>query len=383
MALRVLPVLVVVATLLGCAGGAEDRDRGDEPRPTPSPTVERSAGWTTIPVDGTVRTVTRGYQRVMLAGETDDGGPFIAGLVDDVVDLTMPQPDFPGPVRAVVENGASFAAVSAGLPVHWWLGAEYQDQPHTTLPRSRSGLPLAWVEPLMDGEEDVRAVALTRAGEDWRVHAFELWAEWAPLADRRPQLHLDPERAGEGLLAANGEASVLVAGDLAVRPEGPFRASAWVMGDRGFQQPWRRVPLRPAPDQLTDVSWWDLGFWLTGHRNGKPALYDVDKHWGRQVPAPDVALDAEQPTVLIANEPVAYDGRYVLAVQSAAGPEVWIQSARGWDSVPAPEGELQDAGMAGYQLYLVIDGELWWRTLDREQVHAEWLDPVPSPTATP
>ncbi len=124
---------------------------------------------------------------------------------------------------------------------------------------------------------------------------------------------------------------------------------------------WQRHELLPAADGLTDVAYWDVGWWVAGYRALQPVVYDFDEGEGASLPVPDTRLDPRHPAVLVADIPVA--GPMVLATQSKDGPTVWVGEGSDWSRVPAPPGRLLGAERVGAGVYLLVEGNLWFREL--------------------
>jgi hypothetical protein len=125
---------------------------------------------------------------------------------------------------------------------------------------------------------------------------------------------------------------------------------------------WQHHPTATVPDGLTDVASWDLGWWVAGHRDGRPVVYDFDSGGGAALPVPDTRLDPEHPLTVVAGIPVG--GRpLVLATQTVDGPVVWVGEDTDRTRIPGTDGRLSAAQRVVDDVYVVVDGQLWVRTL--------------------
>jgi hypothetical protein len=234
-------------------------------------------------------------------------------------------------------------------------------------PGSVRGTKPVWLSPLMDGEGDFRAVGAVMADGRWELHAWQNTdsAPWKPM-DRWHTLYVFAKPSSRSVLTGSTEGQLIVAGAISERP-GRHGASPqlWTIDDIGGEPTngrWTRWPLTPTPDALTDVASWEVGWWVAGHRNLRPVVYDFDADLGgTSMPMPVTRLDPEHLVVYVADEPIAQG--MVLATQSADGPTVWIQKRRGWLRIPAPAGKLSAASRNNDGLFMLIDGALWFRPL--------------------
>jgi hypothetical protein len=230
--------------------------------------------------------------------------------------------------------------------------------------------PVRWW-PLLDGEEDYRAVGLVPAsGGGWQVHAWTALPRWKRL-DQAPLYQ--PVGGAPTALVGNSEGEVVVAGLFTDRPDRPATLGLWSVEDpydQSAPRPWLRRPLTPAPDGLTDLVDWEVGWWVSGYRDHRPVVYDFDykpgshDQAGATLPVPDIVLDPDHPTVLIAGEPIGKQP-LVLAAQATDGPAVWASGRAGSTRIAAPPGRLTAARCAGAGVYVVIDGQLWWHSLSQ------------------
>lgn len=335
--------------------------------------VSRGAGWHEVAIHGSVRSIAD------VNSESPPPHLVAAGLSGDqplLVDVTAGSArevigDFPNRYRnglfAVAADGANIAVTErtdSGLAksATFWLGDDYSTY-WRQVPRVAEGNRPGWLWPLMDGEEDLRSVGVIQSGNRWRLHAWQAFRHWVPL-DRDPQLYVHEQPSSRTVLTGSTETTVVVAGALSDRPS---RAGAspqvWTIADTldVSHGRWQRHRMASTPDGLTDVADWDLGWWVAGHRNLRPVVYDFDSRNGATIPVPDTRLDPHHPVVFVAGIPVSRP--MVLATQSVDGPTVWVRKGRSWIRIPAPTGKLSAARAVGDGVYLLIDGALWFRTL--------------------
>lgn len=236
------------------------------------------------------------------------------------------------------------------------------------------GVSPVWVTPLFDGEGDFRVVGGVPHGQRWSIRA---WTEGRRMVqmDAGPELYVDREPDSESVIVGNDEGSLVVAGRFATRPAGPVRTGVWRLVDRLYlpgPKHWRLLRTATEPDAFTDLDDWEIGWWLAGHRDGRPVVYDFDDDRGSAVEMPVTALDPARPTVLVAGIPFTM----VLATQSTDGPTIWVDHGNTWTRLPAPSGRLQDLEVDGDEVYVLIDGVVWWK-------HVEGLLPTLTPMPRP
>jgi len=223
-----------------------------------------------------------------------------------------------------------------------------------------------WLSPLMNGEGDFRTLGAVRADGRWELHAWQDSdaKHWVPM-DRGHTLYLSAKPSSRSVLTGSTVGELIVAGAIS---DQPVRSAAspqlWTIADTGSEPTngrWTRLPLQPTPDGLTDVFSWELGWWVAGHRNLRPVVYDFDSAVVASMPMPDTRLDPDHPVVYLAERPSKRS--MVLATQSIDGPTVWIQKGRDWLRVPAPAGKLSAVSRNADGLFTLIDGALWFRPL--------------------
>jgi hypothetical protein len=173
--------------------------------------------------------------------------------------------------------------VSSGKPATMWFGAfnggyfSPEAAQWEQIWDARGARP-AWLSPLMDGEENLRAVGAVRRNDRWELHAWQADEKWFAL-DRGSQLYVHGKPSAVSILTSSTEASVFVAGDISERSDGSGGTpQVWGIADEeGFDGGrWTRLSLASRPDALTDIAQWDLGLWVAGHRHLRPVIYDHD-----------------------------------------------------------------------------------------------------------
>ena len=84
----------------------------------------------------------------------------------------------------------------------------------------------------------------------------------------------------------------MVAGSLSTDARVAPRAPSLWTGAAGIDRPghWGRVALRPAPDVITDISDWEVGYWVAGASGSRPVIYQFDDG-KRQFPILNTGLE--------------------------------------------------------------------------------------------
>lgn len=243
----------------------------------------------------------------------------------------------------------------------------------------------SWLRPLLDGEENYRAIGAIRHDGIWSIHGWMAWDDGWTLLDGDEQLYA--RSAPQTLLTGTTETTVVVAGPVSDKASGkPGPPQVWSLFDGVIDDPsspgrWVHEPMASVPDALTDVAYWDLGWWVAGHRGLRPVVYDYDSLTGtrgRQLPVPDTRLDPEHPTVIVAGIPGTTV--MVLATQSENGNAVWVNEDRDtWTRIPGPPGDLTDAlHTEDGDMYLLVNGTLWYRQVTVPKL----TSPTTNPAAT-
>jgi hypothetical protein len=398
-----LPVLVfvVAAVPAGCnlpnpAPVSQQPESAVSPTASLSPTTAVSptshgAGWERLDIDGSVdgggslRAITDGYCWTdTFAAGVRDGQPLLVKVVSgsarevrggsarEVIGA-FPSAGHNG-LGSVVFNADDIFATEELDPADakratMWHGAYNLGYFSPELTQweqiwdARGVIP-GWLSPLMDGEENLRAVGAVRAKDRWELHAWQANNQWFSL-DRGHQLYVHVKPSSRSVLTASTETTVIVAGAISERPDGSGASPQvwWIEDEQGFDDGrWKRAPTASTPDALTDIAQWDLGWWVAGHRKLRPVIYDFDRMFGASMPVPDTRLDPARPGVYVAGIPVGQDPM-VLATQSVDGPTVWVQKGKSWLRIPAPAGTLSAAQTVADGVYLLIDGALWFRSM--------------------
>ena len=160
------------------------------------------------------------------------------------------------------------------------------------------------------------------------------------------------------LHAAAGDHWLLVAGPTFAPGSEPLEGQptqAWfaTADDEDWARTtWHRVDEPAAPDLVSDVVVTADGV-VAGSRGDRPALLTVSGGRAVEVDVPDEPLDAEAPTVLVA-DPGTGSRPVVLAVQARSGVRLWTQRRDGWYAVPGPPGHLTSA--------VELEGATWLAT---------------------
>ena len=334
--------------------------------------MSRAIGWQKVAIDGSVRSITRHScsPNLLAAGLRVGDQPLLVDVTHGVArgfKGELPNRLHHG-LSAVATDGANTFVTEDVDPSHAEPATmQLVDQYLTEVidqPRDRRGSKPLWFWPLMDGEEDFRTVGAVRADGRWELHAWQDFGDWVPM-DRGHPLFVSAKPSSRSVLTGSTEAYVIVAGAISDQSGGPDASpQVWTIEDIGGPRTsgrWTRRPLVPAPDALTDVASWEVGWWVAGHRDLRPVVYDFDSRDGAGIPMPATRLDPRHPVVYVAGIPISRS--MVLATQSADGPTVWVRSGRNWLRIPAPAGKLLAAQTSDDGVYVLIDGTLWFRSM--------------------
>lgn len=340
------------------------------------PTERQGAEWTRIETDGVFRSIeainSEDPAPHLTAAGVRDGKPLVAYIVGG----GMTEIPFRnggargGGLRAMTDDGQNYAVTdvtdpASGRPARMWHGYSDPPDPQVISPTeedkplsSTTGLRPLWLSPLSTSE-DFGVIGVVRERDRWKVHGWLYDAEIAQLDVGAP-LYLRDAPSSERLLTGITEGSLVAAGDLTDRVPGTgSEPQLWSLelnyGPERTSR-WENMPLDPVPDGLTDISTWELGWQLAGHKDLAPVVYDYDDADGAPIAMPSTRLDPEHPGVFLVLE---LDAPPILATQSVDGPKVWFNADGRWRHIAAPEGRLQAIELAGYELYLLIDGSIW------------------------
>ena len=341
---------------------------------TAASATSRAAGWHRVDVDGSVRVITDGHCWTdTFAAGVRDGQALLLKITSGAareVRGAFPSAHHNG-LGGVVFNGDDVFVTeeldpARAKPATMWHGAYYQGYfspertPWEQIWDARGVMP-GWLSPLMDGEENLRAVGAVRAKDRWELHAWQASDGWFSL-DRGHQLYVHAKPSPQSVLTASTETGVVVAGAISDRPDASDPSpQVWTIEDeQGFEDGrWKRSLMASTPDALTDIAQWDLGWWVAGYHQLRPVIYDFNDGGGASMPVPETHLDPARPGVYIAGIPIGQP--MVLATQSVDGPTVWVRKGKTWLRIPAPAGTLSAAQTVKDGVYVLIDGTLWFR----------------------
>ncbi len=339
-------------------------------------TNDRQLGWKRVKSDGTFRSIEAINSSEppphLTAAGVDDGKP----LIGYVVGGTLTKIPFRskgargGGLQAMTDDGSNYTATAvtdpeSGKPARMWHGYSDPPDPNVISPttedkplQTTSGLRPAWLAP-QSTSEDFGVIGVVREEDRWRVHGWLADVD-VTQQDAGPPLYMRTTPSSERLLAGMTEGSLLAAGDLTDDVSGTAHSpQAWTL-DVVYGSPessrWRRHPLDPVPDGLTDIATWELGWQLAGHKDLAPVVYDFDDNDGETVDVPSTRLDPDHPGVFLV---LNVDAPPILATQSVDGSKVWFKDDGRWHHIAAPAGRLQGVELAGDELYLLIDGSIW------------------------
>jgi hypothetical protein len=337
--------------------------------------------WTRLPIRGDVRSIEDGLYtaaspgqmraRVLAAGVTPQGKPLLLDVIGERthrIHVNVPNSSGLGLAEGVSDGETAavreYIDVDRMKPVTVWFGDTYGTF-SVRAPVDESGDPTVWLSPLLDGEEDARAVGLVQDGARLYVRAWQAFRSWKRM-DAPNQLVVPELTSNAPLLTGSTETSVVVAGAIG-KPGKTAKLSIWQLGDgravngngRGR---WHQMSIVESADDFSDVASWEIGFWVAGNEGDQPVVYDFDSANGSTLAVPSTRLDPSRPVTYIAQEPIGHTP-LILATQSVEGPTVWVENHGSWTRIPGPEGTLSDAQVVGNQLYLVVNGDLWHRTL--------------------
>lgn len=275
----------------------------------------------------------------------------------DLGDIRLPD----GEARVVAHGVVTAVTVTGkdGPDEQWFLG-DYGDWQPLEGPQDDAGAPPDEVV-VVPNDEDGYLGAVGLLGDRSRP-TLAAWAgleEWQRLDLEQLRLPRAPvaDATGAGLIAATTETTVIAATQ---DDEGVTVHRIDAYGDTGSATSgrWRPVRIPPTLERVTGVAHWELGVWLVGHGDRRPRIVSCEGGPRcRELAAPDVLLDPAYPKVQMIGEPVA--GPMVLALQTASGPQIWVDGPDGWAHFPAPHGRIGDGMVVGEELFLLVDGQLF------------------------
>ena len=282
--------------------------------------------WRAVEVPGfTPRSVTAGYPGPAVGGDVGGRGTIV--LVDggsvEVVELGG------SPVTSL-DRSDGYVAIAGGTV---WTGYELGEL-EAVFPTPEGAVPVAgWATCADTG---ARAVLAYDTGHGT---VLGLWSAdggdgLVPVPNR---LHLRGD-AGD-VVVASAQGGLVVAGpvDDGTPAKGPL---AWASDDPDFgDEPWRRVPLDPAPTAVTGAAGWTLEWFLSGRAGNDVVVWD---YAGSAVRMPALALERPADRVLLARCPIdPYDLRNLLVVTATEdSATVHAVDGVGWRTAAMPEGRL-------------------------------------------
>ena len=231
-----------------------------------------------------------------------------------------------------------------------------------------------WAAPVLD-DRAAHLLASDLQDGTWRLRAYHLDAAIAGGAARGRGFALGSEPGTSLAFSFHERAPLVVAGRIGEGPApGP---SAWTLADLdgppapGRDEGWRRVHLAPAPTELTSVAVGHASarIWVGGRVEERPAVWEV-----LQLPfrGPVRSAAVAMPHLELAPEVLRPGGgRPLVLVEETRGdqPVFVAATARGnrlcwhdgteWKALPAPDGRLHSACLAGGAVHLLADASLW------------------------
>ena len=330
--------------------------------------------WIELEVEGRVTALRRG----LCAGVGTDGRAFTCDLRE-------------GPPTLVAYDEIvldSFGVVGASPGVEAWLtgrGADGRLTLFSTRPdlAGTSGESVAhgldaigamWAAPVMDARA-AHLLASDLQDGTWRLRAYHLGDAITGGAARGRGFALGSEPETSLAFSFHERGPLVVAGRIG---DGTAPApSAWTLADLDGPQPagrdegWRRVALAPTPTELTSVAVGHASgrIWVAGRVEDRPAAWEV-----LQLPFRGLVRSAsvDLPRLELAAETLEPGGaRAVVLVEETRGdlPVFVAATTRGnrlcwydgseWMALPAPDGRLHGACLAGGAVHLLVGGSLW------------------------
>lgn len=336
-------------------------------------------GWRPVPLDAAgIGWIEAGLEQVVVAGQAGDGRPLVASVARErVVPVGIAGRGRVRSLVATADVSVSLDGERDGAPAAGWYIDPFPLPPRLRrspgevhhveeyLPTDPSGRPPAH---LWFTEEDEGAAAVGGfLDADGTLGLRPLdWAGWH-FVPGPPGLHLAADASPDDLWVGGTEGTYVVVGPVSPTPGATDRdPQVWVAGTMD-DHTWQRVDLPSFPDLVTDMRGWVLDLYVAGPAGDRPVV--VEAHGGPALPVPDVRLDPDDPTVLIAEVPTADGERPSLVLQTPDGAVLYRARAEGWDEVPMPPGHAQVALLTSTEdgavtAYAVVDDTLWWRDLD-------------------
>jgi hypothetical protein len=330
--------------------------------------------WTRLDVDGRVTALRRG----LCAGVGYDGRAFTCDL------RTL----HPTPVSYDGIMLDSFGVVGASPGVDAWLtgrgadgrlhliGArpEFVGTAGECIEHSLDDIGAMWAAPVLDARAAYVLASDLQDGT-WRLRAYHVDSAIIGGAPRGRSFALGSEPGASLSYSFFEKGPLVVAGRLGDGPS-PVPA-AWTLAELdGSPQPsrdegWRRVAIAPAPTELTSVA---IGrasgrIWVGGRVDDLAAVWEV-----LQLPFRGLIRSTQVALPPVELAPEAADGRggrSMVLVEEVRGalPVLVVATPRGnrlcwhdgteWIALPAPEGPLRAACLAGGAVHLLVGASVW------------------------
>lgn len=203
----------------------------------------------------------------------------------------------------------------------------------------------------------------------WAVNADEYLFTVSTVSDGRLVAHDgDTDLPGDPGLVAATDTLLVAASDCEIVVAGLLRADGsepalqmWSVPVFQEEEGWHQIPLAPEPDALTDADNESTDWWLAGHAQGHPVVYDGA---GTGQVLTHITLESADARVFLAAPPSG--SGMVLVVQDDDRPGLfYAQLDDGWQTGTVPKGEViaarANVDPAGQRrLWVVIDGLLHW-----------------------
>lgn len=151
--------------------------------------------------------------------------------------------------------------------------------------------------------------------------------------------------------AANG-GTMIISGSVITFPDG-VQQSAAVWTRSGAEAPWQLVRLPDSGKSSEALSVACAGAcWIAGHADGQVALWRRDGTGAAAretaLPAQPIDVDGPGPRVIVVQ------GRPAVLSSTGGKTTLQLSDERGWTSIPAPDGPVQDATVVAARLYAVV-----------------------------
>jgi hypothetical protein len=330
--------------------------------------------WFELEVDGRVTALRRG----LCAGVATDGRAFTC-------ELRGPSPT-PVAYDEIVLDSFGVVAASAGGSA--WLTGRGADGRLTlfgarpdlagtsdeTVAHPLHSIGAMWAAPVVDSRA-AHLLASDLQDGAWRLRAYHVDAAIGGGVARGRGLALGSEPDSSLAFSFHEKGPLVVAGRIG---EGPAPApAAWTLADLheapspGHDEGWRRVHLAPAPTELTSVAvGQDSGrIWVGGRVETRPAVWEVlrlpFRGLVRSAPvtmprlelAPQSSGNGGGKPVVLAED--AGNEHPVFVAATNRGNRLCWHDGSEWIALPAPDGRLRAACLAGGAVHVLVDTSVW------------------------